>query len=104
MQRYEHNDKTVEAVRYEPGWDGHVLNQLANAGVACLHFRKPTETIEIFSYGMDISISDPRHGFDGADGVVYAGDWVVWHSHWEIEIVPSTVFNAEYSPIASGSR
>lgn len=104
MRQFEHRGNIVDAVRYEPGWDGHVINQLANAGVGCLHFRKPTETIEIFSYGMEISITDPRHDFDGAEGIVYAGDWVVWQSSFDIEIVPSSVFSAEYTPVEGTSR
>ena len=99
MREYEHNGAIVEAVRYNPGWSGDVMHQLTNGGIACAHFRPATETIEIFSYGAEIAISDPRHNFDGADGIIYAGDWVVWHTLWHIDIVPSAVFNAEYAPV-----
>jgi len=100
LQLYDHNGREVEAMRYEPGWIGgiDVVSKLGDLGLGCVHFRKPTETIEIFSWGAEIEVIDPRHGFDGADGVVYAGDWIVWDFPFQIEIVPSSIFNAEYSP------
>ena len=100
MQKFNHNGEVVEAIRYEPGWDGHILHRLAEHGIACLHFRPPTETIEIFSYGELFSITDPRHDFDGAEGIIYPGDWIVFAGTWQVDIVPSRVFNAEYTPVS----
>lgn len=96
---FERNGETVRAFRYNPGWGAPILHHLTNAGVACAHFRPPTETIEIFSYGTEISITDPRHSFSGADAVIYPGDWIVFASPWDLEIVPSPIFGAEYAPV-----
>ena len=96
---FERNGETVRAFRYNPGWGAHILHHLTNAGVACAHFRPPTETIEIFSYGTEISITDPRHSFSGADAVIYPGDWIVFASPWDLEIVPSPIFDSEYAPV-----
>lgn len=93
---FEHRGERVEALRYNPGGQRYILHHLANRGMPCAHIRQATEAIELFSYGAEISISDPRHDFNGADGVIYPGDWVVFRSPWQIEIVPSSVFDAEY--------
>lgn len=99
-REFERNGEIVRAFRYNPGQGAHILHHLTNSGLACAHLRPPTETIEIFSYGTEISIIDLRHNSDGADGVIYPGDWIVRHGPWEIEIVPSVVFDAEYAAVA----
>ena len=100
LRDFEHRGERVEALRYNPGGQRHILHHLANGGMSCAHVKQATEAIEIFSYGAEISISDPRHDFDGADGVIYPGDWVVFRSPWQLEIVPSAVFDAEYRLVA----
>ena len=96
---FERNSETVRAFRYNPGRGAHILHHLTNAGLACAHFQPTTETIEIFSYGAEFSIIDPRHNFNGADAVIYPGDWIVFASLWDLEIVPSRIFNAEFRPV-----
>ncbi len=103
-REFERNSEIVRAFRYNPGQAAHILHHLTNGGLACAHFRPPTETIEIFSYGEEISITDLRHDSDGANGVIYPGDWIVRRGPWEIEIVPSTVFDAEYAAVAERRR
>lgn len=99
-REFERNGQIVRAFRYNPRWGAHIVHHLTNAGLACAHFRPPTETIEIFSYGAEISISDPRHNFNGADAVIYPGDWIVFASPRDLEIVPSPIFDAEFRPVA----
>lgn len=98
-REFERNSEIVRAFRYNPGQSAHILHHLTNGGLACAHFRPPTETIEIFSYGAEISITDLRHGFGGADAVIYPGDWIVFRGAGELEVVPSPIFNAEYAPL-----
>lgn len=98
-REFERNGEIVRAFRYNPGQGAHILHHLTSSGLACAHLQPPTETIEIFSYGAEISITDSRHGFGDTDAVIYPGDWLVFRSAGELEVVPSPIFNAEYAPV-----
>ena len=100
MPRYQRNGEIVDAIRYRPGWPGHIVHRMSEAGIPCVHLRPATETIDIFSGDTSIAIQDHRHDLGGTEGVIYPGDWIVWRSFLEIEIVPSPIFEAEYSSLS----
>ena len=99
MPRFQHNGEILDAIRYHPEHAGHIIHRLGEAGITCLHVHPTTEAIKIFAGGTSIAIQDKRHDFEGAEGLIYPGDWVVWHSFFDLEIAPSPIFEAEYLPL-----
>lgn len=100
MPRYQRDGEIVDAIRYQPSQPGHVIHRLSEIGITCLHVQPTTEVIEMSAGGTAIVIQDQRRKFEGAEGIIYPGDWIVWRTFLDIEIVPSPVFEAEYAPLS----
>lgn len=99
-QRFERirDGNQVDATRYEPGFASYAVAAIADV-VGCAHLREPSGVIELFSWRAELTVTDPRHNYDGADARVYAGDWVVYDVD-ALEVVPSSVFELEYRRLA----
>ncbi len=99
MPRYRYDGEIVDAVRYQPGHGGHVIHRLSENGISCIHLQPDTEAISIFDDSGMIDIEDPRHDFAAAEAMIHPGDWIVWRGPFDLAIVSSRVFEADYVAI-----
>lgn len=97
MPEVRHGDQTVSAVRYEPGHAGHIIHRLSDYGVPSIHLQPTTQAISICDPQAIIDIQDPRHNFEGNEGVIHPGDWIVWRHGLKLKVVPSRIFGEEYT-------